>query len=94
MLGTRFVATEESWARLYVPTGLGALTNEVVCADIERLSRAPGARNLYSQSRANRPFAVNYVLNFDPASLPAVLDAGAPTTTKQPLCTRRQSTPH
>jgi hypothetical protein len=38
------------------------------------------ARGMIMKIKAatNRPFAVNYVLNFDPASLPAVLDAGAP----------------
>src|SRR6202011_927983 len=38
------------------------------------------ARGMIMKIKAatNRPFAVNYVLNFDPASFPAVLDAGAP----------------
>ena len=38
------------------------------------------ARGIVSKIKTatNRPFAVNYVLTFEPASLPAVLEAGAP----------------
>jgi nitronate monooxygenase len=38
------------------------------------------ARGMVTKIKAatNRPFAVNYVLVFEPASLPAVLEAGAP----------------
>jgi len=55
--------------------GLGAVGTGPVgrrSADVlrQRVSR--------TKSGTDRPFAVNYVLAFDPATLPAALDAGAP----------------
>ena len=53
--------------------GLGALgTGSAASADMvrERVAR--------TKSGTSRPFAVNYLLAFDPVTLPAALDAGAP----------------
>ena len=53
--------------------GLGALgTGSAASADMvrERISR--------TKSGTSRPFAVNYLLAFDPLTLPVALDAGAP----------------
>jgi nitronate monooxygenase len=53
--------------------GLGALgTGSAASADIvrERVSR--------TKSGTSRPFAVNYLLAFDPVTLPVALEAGAP----------------
>src|SRR5882762_6072057 len=48
-------------------TGSGALSADVVR---QRVSR--------TKSGTSRPFAVNYLLAFDPVTLPVALDAGAP----------------
>jgi nitronate monooxygenase len=52
--------------------GLGALGTASVSADEvrQRVSR--------TKSGTSRPFAVNYLLAFDPVTLPVVLEAGAP----------------
>ena len=68
------VATPELAIAVSNGGGLGALGtgSRALSADVirQRVSRA--------KSGTNRPFAVNYLLAFDPVTLPAALDAGAP----------------
>jgi len=42
------------------------------------------------RARTQRLFAVNYILAFDAESLPAVLEAGAPSCTSRGACRRRR----
>jgi nitronate monooxygenase len=52
--------------------GLGAIGATLHVADVVR------ERVLRVKSATNRPFAVNFLLAFDPVTLPVALDAGAP----------------
>ena len=52
--------------------GLGAIGTANPVADVVR------QRVLRVKSATNRPFAVNFLLAFDPVTLPIALDAGAP----------------
>ena len=52
--------------------GLGAISGTLAAADVVR------QRVLRVKSATNRPFAVNFLLAFDPVTLPIALDAGAP----------------
>jgi nitronate monooxygenase len=52
--------------------GLGAIGTVGLVADVVR------QRVLRVKSATNRPFAVNFLLAFDPVTLPIALDAGAP----------------
>jgi nitronate monooxygenase len=70
-IGTR--ATPELAIAVSNGGGLGALgTGSSLSADLvrQRVSR--------TKSGTSRPYAVNYLLAFDPVTLPAALDAGAP----------------
>src|SRR6516162_11099428 len=52
--------------------GLGAIGTGLAPADVVR------QRVSQVKSATNRPFAVNFLLAFDPVTLPIALDAGAP----------------
>ena len=71
--GMGLTATPELAIAVSNGGGLGALgTGSTAPADVvrERVSR--------TKSGTSRPFAVNYLLAFDPVTLPMALDAGAP----------------
>jgi nitronate monooxygenase len=67
-----FSATPELAIAVSNGGGLGALGMSAASADVvrQRVSR--------TKSETSRPFAVNYLLAFDPLTLPMALDAGAP----------------
>jgi nitronate monooxygenase len=63
------------------PALASAISNAGALGHVALWRRTPeGARAIVTQirSQTKQPFVVNYVLSFEPRSLPAALDAGAP----------------